>query len=379
MSDPVTNVEIEDVLTSIRRLVSENGRVPVAAAQSEAEQQDEKAGDTEEAASERLVLTPALRVSETNEHVDDDTEAEAQIDDGPSYEAEDAVHTEIAEEEEVEAVDWGAADSDAHEDEAGETIDDVTPDESFDPDEGIALSDAQAMDSRLVQWESMSAAEQSGPYEPDEPGDSDYAGTEIGGLTWVGVGAEPVEPAQENAEVSDTTPTVDDADDRMEMPTFLRASTFTPASSTEPDEVVAADLEPAEAAEEYAITNADAEDVSDTLEAEFVDVSDLPPAGAESEAEHVETVETQFAAFSDRVAAEAVSYAEEEIEGTVAPELESLEVDETLMLDEAMLRDLVSDIVRQELQGALGERITRNVRKLVRREIHRALVAHELE
>ena len=49
------------------------------------------------------------------------------------------------------------------------------------------------------------------------------------------------------------------------------------------------------------------------------------------------------------------------------------------VLDEDALRDLVSDIVRQELQGALGERITRNVRKLVRREIHRALAAQELE
>jgi hypothetical protein len=49
------------------------------------------------------------------------------------------------------------------------------------------------------------------------------------------------------------------------------------------------------------------------------------------------------------------------------------------LMDEDALRDLVSEIVRQELQGALGERITRNVRKLVRREIHRALTAQELE
>lgn len=47
--------------------------------------------------------------------------------------------------------------------------------------------------------------------------------------------------------------------------------------------------------------------------------------------------------------------------------------------DEDALRDMVADIVRQELQGALGERITRNVRKLVRREIHRALDGQELE
>jgi hypothetical protein len=49
------------------------------------------------------------------------------------------------------------------------------------------------------------------------------------------------------------------------------------------------------------------------------------------------------------------------------------------MIDEAALRELVADIVREELQGALGERITRNVRKLVRREIHRALSIQDLD
>lgn len=43
------------------------------------------------------------------------------------------------------------------------------------------------------------------------------------------------------------------------------------------------------------------------------------------------------------------------------------------IMDEEALRALVGDIVRQELQGQLGERITRNVRKLVRREVNRAL------
>ncbi|WP_163846109.1 hypothetical protein [Pseudooceanicola aestuarii] len=47
-------------------------------------------------------------------------------------------------------------------------------------------------------------------------------------------------------------------------------------------------------------------------------------------------------------------------------------------LDEDMLRAIVSDIVREELQGPLGERITRNVRKLVRREIQRSLTAQNL-
>ncbi len=38
-------------------------------------------------------------------------------------------------------------------------------------------------------------------------------------------------------------------------------------------------------------------------------------------------------------------------------------------LDEQGIRDLVSAIVREELQGELGDRIGRNLRKLIRREI----------
>ena len=49
------------------------------------------------------------------------------------------------------------------------------------------------------------------------------------------------------------------------------------------------------------------------------------------------------------------------------------------LIDEDQLREMVRDIVRQELQGKLGERITRNVRKLVRREIHRALTTQTFD
>jgi hypothetical protein len=47
--------------------------------------------------------------------------------------------------------------------------------------------------------------------------------------------------------------------------------------------------------------------------------------------------------------------------------------------DEEVLRDIVREIIREELAGTLGERITRNVRKLVRVEINRALTAREFE
>ncbi len=51
----------------------------------------------------------------------------------------------------------------------------------------------------------------------------------------------------------------------------------------------------------------------------------------------------------------------------------------SLTMKEEALRDLIADVVRQELQGALGERITRNLRKMVRREIQRALAAQKLD
>lgn len=48
-------------------------------------------------------------------------------------------------------------------------------------------------------------------------------------------------------------------------------------------------------------------------------------------------------------------------------------------VDEEGLRLLVAQLIREELRGVLGERITHNVRKLVRREIQRALAGHDLE
>jgi hypothetical protein len=43
------------------------------------------------------------------------------------------------------------------------------------------------------------------------------------------------------------------------------------------------------------------------------------------------------------------------------------------ILDEEALRDVVNAIVREELQGELGDRISRNLRKLIRRELAQLL------
>jgi len=69
---------------------------------------------------------------------------------------------------------------------------------------------------------------------------------------------------------------------------------------------------------------------------------------------------------------------DEPVAEPVADDERLVTLDESVM-DEEGLRDLVAQLVREELKGSLGERITRNVRKLVRREIHRALAARDFE
>lgn len=64
---------------------------------------------------------------------------------------------------------------------------------------------------------------------------------------------------------------------------------------------------------------------------------------------------------------------------TEGPGVDLAEEVEEDLLDEETLRRIVAEVVREELQGALGERITRNVRKLVRREIRLVLAADELD
>lgn len=77
----------------------------------------------------------------------------------------------------------------------------------------------------------------------------------------------------------------------------------------------------------------------------------------------------------------------------VGPDLEALEAElagiadepqaplhpAALSLDEGQLRQIVSAMLREELQGALGTRITRNLRKLIRREVQRALMSRDLD
>lgn len=325
MSNPVTNVEIEDVLSSIRRLVSEGSR----AAPAEDIEAPERAIAPEVAAApepeidDRLVLTPALRVAEVEDEPSDDilrsVEADLEAieeDAGGEVEAEDA---------QPEVLDQALEDAIASLD-AAEAVEEapfvaVEEDAEDEVEDGIALERAKELDARIVRWEHLSEID-AAPYEPDEPGDSEYAGTDVERLEW--------EDAEE-----------------VEAPEV---------------EVAAAEPESAP------------KDVMPAVEAFEEGVAELSE-------EEAETSEDVLEGLAQQLEQEAVTGVHRAVETAASDEMDlgDLTDDSVVTLDEGSLRDLVADIVRQELQGALGERITRNVRKLVRREIHRALAAHDLD
>jgi hypothetical protein len=77
-------------------------------------------------------------------------------------------------------------------------------------------------------------------------------------------------------------------------------------------------------------------------------------------------------------AADAAELPEDEVDVAEVLTAAVVEDEAFQQLDQAELHALVRAMVREELQGNLGERITRNVRKLVRAEINRALAARDL-
>lgn len=100
-------------------------------------------------------------------------------------------------------------------------------------------------------------------------------------------------------------------------------------------------------------------------------------AAAPDSASQVEIAAASVVEPAPEVTATPETHTEDASQGAAASQQDPVTADGAV-LDEESLRVLVAEILREELQGVLGERITRNVRKLVRREIQRALTARDL-
>jgi hypothetical protein len=359
MSNPVSNAEVEDVLSSIRRLVSEDRR-PLQTSQTAAPAAPVTASNG------RLVLTPALRVAEppaerpapadrpraavpplllddvlpqepatqdaAGLHADPDAKVDADGSGGQSeFEAEHTLAADLHgwEEDEAEADAAAAADAEAYRDDRTETVADAPAREAAEPPRPGAQETGEARTSELgAKIAALETAINRIPerWEPDVPGSDEYSGTEQPAMAWeddvdhdaTGARLSPEPEPEPEPEMGEGTAPEEDEEPEAPQGTF-----FTRHSAA---------------------------------------ASRTQGAPATEEA----------AAFGRVVGAAPRPQAQDDDEGLAYG-------GEDQLIDEEALRDLVSEIVRAELQGALGERITRNVRKLVRREIHRALTAQELE
>lgn len=376
MSDPMTNTDVEDVLASIRRLVSDNKRID--------------AKTEPKAPNDRLVLTPSLRVMD-----DTPTEDDAATDNAVQKDEDDALLAFAASVFETPAVAPEAISDDADaptvketqaaatDRAAGDEVDDELDalDTAYDvqeqKDDVLVLTDDPSQDDTTVQG-AAEAADSTADLPDAAPGVTVAE-------DWADVPDSTDAPDGEDLAEDDLALDVgeaakdDTADDDTPVADAAVVATAAPEKSL--SEKIAAlemlvgkrrdNFEPDDpGAGAYAGTQApameweDAETDEDVLEAR---VEDTPPFDSIHD-----DVEEDAPAYAAYVEAEADDRAGD---ATIAQVFSS---DEDV-LDEEALRELVSDIVREELQGALGERITRNVRKLVRREIHRALAAQDLE
>ena len=484
MSKPVTNVEIEDVLSSIRRLVTNSDR---------SERSDEEAAPE---VSEKLVLTPSLRVDDDHsqenraeEIVEDqaiDVEPTVELDEdsavnrGPEdacvvedeNTSEDAVLDAVAETlpEDEMTVETADNQSDAPEndvlppltlddaldeliaentdnssdfealddfgdaepaetsdvlpekaEDAQEAAEDVeladASDRSIDVDDTVEAgrADQEASDGdgntlvrRAAEFEEIIALKDDA-WDPDDTSDDANTPSSVGPLPWDSQDDE-VDPTLSDDGIDDTTNSSDaletsfdaadpDSDDDLSPMVDAAATDGEPlvhdSKSSEPEndlarvmaevarkETEAVDAEEVEAeAPEAAPVSVQAmslkEIVTDTVEDMSDDISDdiAEEAMAELTAPDTPPFVFRSQAGSRTEADHSFEYAPNDDDAGKASRL----TPEEALLDEETLRDMVSEIVRQELQGALGERITRNVRKLVRREIHRALASQDLE
>lgn len=317
MSDPVTNIEIEDVLSSIRKLVSEGDRSrtrdPAPRDGAETDGESTAAEPQPAAKPDKLVLTPAFLVPDSIHQA------------GPP-EQEDAARGEMVWEE----VDDVSTSTTGEEDRFPNDPEDVTPealahagaDRQGTDDSGFDRSRLEASIAELEAAVSSDAQD----YEPDGSEDNAEA------FYWPGSMVRPLHEI-EDAETAD----------------------------------IQAEASAGQAREE-GHAPADAYDPVDTK--------------ADMDEARVQPDTSGARSFGDDTAEENTAQdnaAQDNADVYADDDLDDVLFNGKHGLDEEALRKLISEIVREELMGSLGERITRNVRKLVRREIYRILSSQEFD
>ena len=338
MSEPVRESDIEDVLSSIRRLVSEEGR-PIVKAQ---------APEIKEKSSDRLVLTPALRVA--------DIKPEPTVETAP----EQALVTTEQPKVEGSIEDKAEAKAPLQRDVSADQVAEAA-DERRDPQPEFRHQSDRHVPHQ-TEDQSALVADKPDDLPVDEPA-NDAANSEP-----------EIDDASTEFLIEDKWQDANPVDMAI-ADEMTKAQTDRPEGEIRLEERIAG-LEAAVGGrdDQWEPDGASDDDYSGGP-VESLPWEDSDTARKPRQSEPVTDEVDEAEAYGDDEAAEPFAAAADEIDEGAASELFA----EDTILDEESLRELVAEIVRQELQGSLGERITRNVRKLVRREIHRALASQDLE
>jgi hypothetical protein len=316
-------------------------------------------------ASDALLLSPALRIPTPAKPVAN-TDDDARLDDDTPYN-DDTLDAEMLDDE---TLDDASLDDDLDDDD--DTLDDDPLDDDPLDDDALDINPFSVAQDTHIDAETTDV--------PDTPSVAETIETTVdrSNQDW-----EPESPEDANIPAPEGA-TTEKASIGVAIPAFVRAMqmrgslnrtpvTEDPTPDTpEPEDVLASEL------------------ADDTPSAPSIS-SGLPPVDFKrhSDISDAETADDDDVDNDDPAAAvvhdltlRAVYDVHEQITETVATNLPSAQTaptDMTVAIDEDMMRDMVTNMVREELQGALGERITRNVRKLVRREIHRALTSKDFD
>ena len=393
MSEPRSNSEIMDVLSSIRRLVSE-ARKPASDAGTAPQPLPTPPSPQPEGAPSplpggRFVLTQALRVGETAEPAaaDDERSPNSAVADwvsdaeGDRQERPALVASSPSLEETIAELEAAVSEIDA----------DFEPDVGDDEDNSPApLSDLEeVMDFSQVppvppvkEFQGIMAGFDAMP-PPEERLDAPITAEGNEDL------AAPLPPSEFRRTAPTTLKTPVGEPDAPSL--FLRATRPVSADSLVAEEIADGD-EPMDQGDDEA-GDGDAGAVAmPTAEAEPTAVEAM---GEDVLVEATDETIAESAGATGRLhlngnpprrlrierAEDVAMIAEDAAPPEAAAALDSDDADDTDLfdplaasdLDIDQLRDMVAELIREELRGKLGERITRNLRQLVRREIERAL------
>jgi hypothetical protein len=367
MSDPVTNIEIEDVLSSIRRLIIDGDKVRadiLVLNQTDVAPIQDMSKITVEAGKRKLdkfLLTPTFRVKGKVKSFATMTDAEKDVSDEEAVRVE-----EFCAEQETHKVGMaeavvGVMDGIAQTENAQNLTADSINIEAADFENAACDGSSQLVDVPLTEIAKVLVNE------AREAGlDAITSHVEIAEIDVkadsAADGGQRLDRSNLIASIAELEAAV--ANDVHDFePHGSEAKVEALSETVSCSEPVVRSIEVVPGAKKATLINSETEAVTDN------------PVAFEIQSTIVSVIEEPNLGSSEQIKYDNVGGTDNDCYGD--DDLDGLLDVGNVLLDQDALRSVISEAVREELEGPLGKRITRNLRKLVRREVHRILSSKE--